>query len=477
MKREFLINISFLVFINLLIKPFYVFGVEARVQNVLGPEDYGLYFSLFNFCFLFQIVADLGIHSYNLRELSQNRKIFPHLLNNLVSLKILLGFLFLGVLMLMAIVLGYPKELYYLLLIIAINQILLSFLLYARSNLSGLGKYRVDSFLSVLDKLILIVLLLYLLINFQYEFQLEWFVYSQTIALGTVFLLALFINVYLARGFRPKISKDFISSHLRKSLPYALIIFLMTVYTKMDGVMLERLLDDNAREAGIYAAAFRIFDAGNMFAYLFAGLLFPMYAYLLSKKEPVAKLLQTGFKLLFAGSLIIIISCITYRDEIMLFLYPDHADPYYGILLIYLMLAFLALAAAYAFGSLLSANGNVGPLNKLFVIGVLLNFILNIWLIPKYQALGAAIATLITQYFVLIGQVVLCKIHFNISFDQMLFTRLIGLTLVIAILYFVLAQYVSSPWFYELIVGILISFLVSLLLRVIDIKEFKRMYS
>ena len=102
MKREFLINISFLVLINLLIKPFYIFGVEAKVQNIVGPEEYGIFFSLFNFCFLFQIVADLGIHSFNLRQLSQNRSLFPQLLSHLVSLKIMLGFLFLSVLAVLA---------------------------------------------------------------------------------------------------------------------------------------------------------------------------------------------------------------------------------------------------------------------------------------------------------------------------------------------------------------------------------------
>ena len=41
MNREFILNILLLVFINLLIKPFFIFGIDLTVQNRVG-EDYGL---------------------------------------------------------------------------------------------------------------------------------------------------------------------------------------------------------------------------------------------------------------------------------------------------------------------------------------------------------------------------------------------------------------------------------------------------
>jgi O-antigen/teichoic acid export membrane protein len=394
-----------------------------------------------------------------------------------VSLKILLGFIFLGAIAILALLFGYPKEYYHLLFFIGLNQVILSLLLYSRSNLSGLGKYRLDSVLSVLDKVLLILILLYLLSVHNSDFIIDWFVFSQTVALGVTCIVTFSINIYLAGHFQFQLSIDFIKSHLRKSLPYALIIFLMTVYTRMDGVMLERLLDDQAREAGIYAAAFRIFDAGNMFAYLFAGLLFPMFAHLLAKKESIIHLLEMGYKLLFIGAFVLFIACIFYRDSIMVFLYPNHADPYYGVLLGYLMFSFLAMAVAYAFGSLLSANGNVSALNKLFLVGVLLNFSLNLWLIPRNQALGAAIATVVTQYFVLFGQIFLCRKYFRIHFKFKLLSQLFALVLSVLLLFYVLAFYTPLPWFVEISLGIIFSILVSLLLRLVEIKEFKRIYS
>lgn len=60
--------------------------------------------------------------------------------------------------------------------------------------------------------------------------------------------------------------------------PYVLIMIFMTAYNKLDGVMLGWLLDDNKYQAGIYAAAYRFYEAANMSGYLFASLLLPMYA-------------------------------------------------------------------------------------------------------------------------------------------------------------------------------------------------------
>ena len=40
----------------------------------------------------------------------------------------------------------------------------------------------------------------------------------------------------------------------------------MTAYNRLDGVMLGRMLDDHNFSAGIYATAFRFYDAANMVA-------------------------------------------------------------------------------------------------------------------------------------------------------------------------------------------------------------------
>ena len=39
MKKRFITNLALLILLNLLIKPFWFFGVEVGVQNRVGEED------------------------------------------------------------------------------------------------------------------------------------------------------------------------------------------------------------------------------------------------------------------------------------------------------------------------------------------------------------------------------------------------------------------------------------------------------
>ena len=99
---------------------------------------------------------------------------------------------------------------------------------------------------------------------------------------------------------------------IKKSLPYALLILLMTIYYRIDSIMLERMLDDNSLQAGIYAQAYRFFEASNMFAYLFAALLLPIFSRMLKLGEPVRDLVDFSFKTLMGFGLVLTVFCCFY---------------------------------------------------------------------------------------------------------------------------------------------------------------------
>jgi O-antigen/teichoic acid export membrane protein len=58
------------------------------------------------------------------------------------------------------------------------------------------------------------------------------------------------------------------------------------------------------------------------------------------------------------------------------------------------------MAWMYVFGSFLTGIGKYKPIIIIVAIGVLLNIGLNLWLIPLYKAVGAAIACTVVQLFV-----------------------------------------------------------------------------
>src|SRR6187551_1212139 len=156
MQRKFITNLAFLLFLNLLIKPFWIFGIDRAVQNTVGANEYGLYAALFNFTFLFNILLDLGITNFNNRNISQHNHLLNKHLSGILFLRLILAAIYFVVSLSLAWVLGYRDLEIHMLFILLFNQALLSFILYLRSNLAGLHLFKTDSVVSVLDRTIMI---------------------------------------------------------------------------------------------------------------------------------------------------------------------------------------------------------------------------------------------------------------------------------------------------------------------------------
>ena len=157
-QKDFVFNIAILIFLNLLVKPFWILGIDVAVQNRVGAATYGLYFAIFNFTYLFNVVLDMGITNFNNRNIAQNTQLLAKHLSGIIVLKMLLGVVYLLVTFGVALAIGYDSLHLKLLFWMAVNQFLNAFILYLRSNVSALLMFKTDSVLSVLDRLMMIVI-------------------------------------------------------------------------------------------------------------------------------------------------------------------------------------------------------------------------------------------------------------------------------------------------------------------------------
>jgi len=398
MKKLFLSNLVLVITLNVLIKPFYIFVIDRGVQNTVGASEYGLYFALMNFVYLFQIINDVGLQNYNHSVLSKYHNLIPKYLPKILAAKLALALVFTIAVCFIALIIGFGSYIWPLLMFIIINQILVSMVMYLRTTLSALGHYKLDSILSVADKLLMIIGIGYLLWFSDKPIEIRDFIVGQTIALGSTLILTLYLLWHFHEiSFLPHQFDSLFSVALfRKSLPYAFVLLLMTLYTRMDGVMLERLLPDGKEQAGIYAAAYRILDAFGNVGLLFAGLLLPMFAKLIRKAAKLDDLVITARNALLAFTLTTICISVVYYDPIISLLYKD-ATRYWAEVYQILFVSYLGISLAYIYGTLLTANESIRSMNKIFMAGVILNFVLNIVFIALWKAKGAAIATLITQ--------------------------------------------------------------------------------
>lgn len=421
MNKEFLLNILFLLAVNLLIKPLYVFGIDLKVQNEVG--DYGLFFALLNFSYIFQIFSDLGIYQYNNRRVAQHEYLFGKYFPHLLSLKGGLSVLFMLLSFLTAVLIGYRGQALYLLSFLLLNQIFITFTFFFRSNLSGLEQYRLDSFLSVLDKLLMLLLAFPLLWGpWKVDFQIEYLVYVQTIAFGSTSLIAfLACRRFLGQRLRLSWKTPLLRAILKQSLPFSLVVLLMSIYTRMDAVMIERLLYDPINQTGVlqgnrYAAAYRLLDAVNMVGYLFAGLLLPMFARMLQAKKDIVPLLSLSCRMMLVVTLSFSVAVCFNATPILQLLYTAY-HPEMVPLLILLIIGFNAIGVIHIVGTLLTANGNLKAMNSVFVAGILLNLVSNYFLILKYGAWGAAFSTLVTQSFVALAELYLARLYFKLAWS------------------------------------------------------------
>jgi len=408
LKKRFVTNLALLVFLNLLIKPFWFFGIEVGVQNRVGEEMYGFYFSLFNFSFILNILLDLGINNFNNRAISRDHSLLREHLSAIIPLKFFLAFIYAGIVFVTGKIIGYSAAQFNMLWILVLNQFIASFILYMRTNISGLQYYRTDSLLSVMDRGLMILftgLLLWGNLTDQ-PFRIEWFVYAQTLSYGLTFLATAAIVRYRSGSFLPRPSWSSSLKMLRMSYPFALLILLMSLFNRVDSVMLERLLENGKEEAGIYAQSFRIYDAASQFSFLFAVLLLPMFSRMLRLKENVNELIRIALPLLLVSGTTLAIVANFYSREIIDLLYTSHA-PYSSRIFGILMIGFVFVSASYIYGTLLTANNNLRYLNILAAVTVVMNVSLNLLLIPRYQAYGAAIASLSSQAFYAVSQLLL----------------------------------------------------------------------
>lgn len=485
MQKKFLKNLALLVFLNLLVKPFWILGVDRQVQNVVGPEEYGFYFAILNFSFLFFIFLDVGITNFNSRNIAQNNHLLNKHLAGVGTLKMLFGVLYALVIFIVGWLIGYNERQLYLLTWVGFNQFLLSFILYLRSNLSGLLLFKTDSLISILDRTLMIIIcggLLWTSFGRSF-FTIEWFVYSQTLAYMVTALIALIAVLNHSGKLRLNWNVPFFLMIIKKSLPFALLVLLMSFYNRIDPVLIERLLPDGIGEeqSGIYAQAFRLLDAGQNFAFLFAVLLLPLFSKMIKEKESIDHLVKLSFSLIITGALIISIVSSFFGEQLMQLMYTpfesetpvDYLNRINESARIFklLMFSFVAISATYIFGTLLTANNNLKQLNIIASAGLITNLLLNFILIPHFLAFGSAIASLTAQSFTALLQLGFAYYILKLKIDPKMLFGIATIVMLLIALGYILTGFVVIDWRISILIMGLFGLLVAFVFKLVNLKE------
>jgi O-antigen/teichoic acid export membrane protein len=243
----------------------------------------------------------------------------------------------------------------------------------------------------------------------------------------------------------------------------------MTLYTRVDNILIGKLLPDGDYHDGIYDLGYRLLEAAKMMAALVAMLLLPIFSKMIAEKQKLEPLVNTALGLLIAPSFIFGIACFFFQSEILVMLSPkanDYATQVFG----WVILCFIPLCFMYIFGTLLTANASLKILNILALIALITNFGLNLLLIPKYQALGAAYAAIITQTFIGITNCFFAYKVLKMSFDKIVFLKLL-LLLVFIIVTAIFCKTYTISLFVSLGILSILGMLLIFVFKLLDIKQ------
>lgn len=369
--------------------------VGIWVARYLGPEQFGLLSYAQSFVFLFTAIATLGMDGIVVRELVKDETRRKELLGTAFGLKFIGAILILPVLWLAVQLTSNDTYTNLLVFIIASATIFQSFNVidfYYQAKVKSKYVALANTLALGVSSVIKIILILTEapLMAFAAMVTFDAFVLS----LGLVFFYKVSSGHRLfSWKFRVSTAKRL----LKDSWPLILSGLVISVYMKIDQVMIKEMLNSDA--VGQYAAAVRLSEAWYFIPMVIANSVFP--AIINAKKvsnQLYLQRLQRLYTLMVWMAIGIALPMTFLSNWLTTLLYGQEYQEAGPVLMVHIW-AGVFVFLGVAFSKYLTSENLVIKSFYRTTAGAVVNIALNFFLIPVYGILGAAIATLLGQMF------------------------------------------------------------------------------
>ena len=223
-------------------------------------------------------------------------------------------------------------------------------------------------------------------------------IYFGVVAFAEIFLLAIgYVSIFKNHGlniFQWKFKTDTAKSLLKDSWPLLFSSVAVTIYMRVDKILLKVMMGDAA--VGIYDAAVRLCEGWYFIPVVISSSLFPAIVNAKKKSEKLYhSRLQKLYDLMAWLSILIAIPITIFSSHIINFLYGTEFISAASVLTIYIWAGVPVFLGTASGRYLLTENYTKISFARTLT-GMIINIGLNIILIPIYGIKGAAIATLIS---------------------------------------------------------------------------------
>jgi PST family polysaccharide transporter len=368
--------------------------IGAWVARYLGPTDFGTFNYLLATIGILTPFASLGLESMVVKELVENPGRARIILSTAITLRLISGLIAFTVCIAIFFFLkkDEPDTLYVglILALTLLAQALISIELYYQSKVASKVAVISQSVAYIIANILKVVLILSgaTLIAFAVVTALE-------MTLGGLFMLyslKKFNKERITIALDKVLAKDLIA----RGWPLIFSGFMIMIYMRIDQIMLGEMVSD--REVGMYSAALKISEIWYIIPSIICNSFFPSIIEGKKMSQKVYfKKFQRLFDILFIISLGIAVGVTIFSDQIIGILYGDQYSGAGVILTIHIWAAVFVFLGVGSTNFFIVENLQIKTFTRT-ALGAVLNIVLNLILIPKLFALGAAIATLISQF-------------------------------------------------------------------------------
>lgn len=427
-------NTSYLT-LALIIQKIISFSYFILLARYLGLELLGQYYTALAFTTIFSIFIDLGFANILTREVAKKQADSSWWLRSIVAMKIVLSALTLVFGLTIAYFIYSPLILL-LIAVSSLSMILDSFTATFFAVVRGFHNLKYESLASIIFQLIVLAFGLSFI---RLSLPIAAFVLVIVFASTFNFLFSIFV---VKKKLGLKMSPLWKIEAFRKILcitwPFALYNIFQRLFTYLDSLLLGFLAGYN--QVGVYQIAFKLIFALQFLPMAFTASLYPaMSSYWQNNRAKLQGTFEKALNYLLILSVPIIFGVFSLADKISP-LFKAGPEAVWPLRIAIIALVFIFLN--FPVGSLLNACDRQKRNTWNMGIATALSVVLNIILIPQWQAIGASITVLISNAVMLV--LGLFSLRGLIDYRQLSTFRVLLKTLLAAILMALLIYYIKQ---------------------------------
>lgn len=403
-------NISVL-FLAQVISYIMAFFYTIYAARYLGVADFGVLSFALAFTMIFMVLADLGLSTLLVRDVSRDNTVLAKYMGNMALIKTIIS---IGTFLSIAIIinlLNYPGKTVQVVYLIGLFVILTSFSQFFYSVFQAHEKMEFQSIGSIISS---VFIFFGVLIAIYLKLDVVTFAWIYAISGMLVLLYSLIICAWKFHWPQLEVDWDFWKFTLKTALPLSLAMVFSTIAFRVDSVLLS-LLQGNAA-VGWYSAPYKLIELLMFIPMIYTTAILPVLSSnFINSFGSIKKVYERSFKyLLIVGIPIAAIISILSSKIILLLYSPAYLPsvPALQILIWTVPIMFLT----YLWGTMFVAIDRQDIVLKITFIGMIFNILVNLILIPIYGFMGAAFVTVVTEIigFILLfyySSILICKLN------------------------------------------------------------------